>query len=814
MEQISHLKVLSVSILLALYGQSAYAEQALPSLPETQAMQAEVQAHSTIDREQINNTPMTNTDLSSLLKNQSGVGIDSGVSSLRGGDLTPEQISIAGARPHQTQYMIGGVSTNNIATASDNADAQTLGTGHTSGYFVDTALMEQVEVLDRNVGPQYGGFTGGVVNVELRKPQDTFQAEYQYRMTDSDWNAEPVTSSKNNDFGDASFGDGRYQPDYQKRFHSLHLSGALTDTQKLAVNYSKKDSEIPLNNNGEKADYGQSIDNLFVTHQLDLGLWQLQSDLRYSNFTNKEFLNIVGTDADGDARPYSDSTNKHQGIGATVKLTGEFDSGTWDTSLTYDQLEDERLSEVDYYSVRTTIVTGSPISQENTGGYGNLRQQQDTWQLKSVYNLAPVYLGEQRHKFMLGTEIVSQQAEQSRQSDFNALNFLNLNGKESISTWNYYHQGSVAVDSQRYALFANDEISWDQLTVNVGARAEHMSQFDKLVIAPRLSASWDFNSDNVNRITFGLNRYYSNDQLGWELREAAKGLKTVFSSCTANNGDYTSTDINDYTCANQTDGIAASLDTAEVPYSDELSLGWQYETAGISFNPSYLLREQKDGLALSSNGQLNNNIQSKSHILGLNIHNIQRWSLMGGALTSYLDVTYEDRTGSGNLSTLYDNSNDLNSSYDDDWVYFDGKLIRSSDMDSSGFNSPLEGRLGAVMTWENIGLSWSNVLNYQDGRNLTHFAGTHSAEIDGETTNVKAINTAKMDSLTTWDSSIRWTPQTLVKHHASVELSVTNLLNRHVEVATYGTDVGGGSAFTDTFFNKGREFWLSFTLRN
>ncbi|WP_110458651.1 TonB-dependent receptor [Shewanella algidipiscicola] len=805
-----HPKVLAVSIFFALYGGNAIADETVPELAETQAIHDETDLGISIDRTQIANTPMGNTDLSSLLTRESSVGVDTGLSGMRGGDLTPEQISIAGARPHQTQYMIGDVSTNNVTTAaSSNGNSGTLTSGHPSGYYVDTALMEQVEVLDKNINPEYGGFTGGVINVELRKAKDEFQAEYQYRMTDSDWNADPETSAKDKGFADGNFGDGRYQPQYQKRFHSVHLSGAITDNQKLAVNYSHKDSEIPLNNNGVTSDYGQSIDNLFVTHELELGQWLLQSDLRYSKFISKDFLNDpMNANA---AQANSDISNEHQGLGGTFKLYGQFESGRWQTTLAYDQLEDNRESEANYFRTNIVMPAGGTMVRENTGGYGDLSQLQDTWQLKSLFEFTPMYLGNSRHELMLGSEFISQNAKQDRHSDFNAFNYMDVRGNKSISNWTHYKQGSVEVDSQRYALFANNQMIWDQLTVNLGARAEKLSQFDKTVFSPRVSVSWDFNQDKVNRITLGANRYYSNDQLGWELRNAAKSQTTNYSMCTPLNGDYNSNNIADYDCSARPASDMVALNKADVPYSDELSLGWQYDLAGFSVKPSYMLRQQKAGLSISGDEVLNN-VESESQIFGLNIHNTQAWQVAGARLDAFLNVTYEIRTGSGNLSAKYDDVNDLNSGYENAWVVFDGDLMRSNDMDTSGFSSPVEARLGSSMTWESWGLTWSNLVNFEDGRNLTQFMGMESVNIDGEMVNVKAIDTAKMESLITWDSSVRWSPETWVKHHASVELSVTNLLDSHAEITSHGTNVNGKDN-TSTYFNKGREVWLALSLK-
>lgn len=799
---------LSMCILLSLYGGQALAAE-IATLPETQAETEKVQAGINIERQQIANTPVGNTDLSSLLQRQSGIGVDNGISGMRGGDLAPEAISIAGARPHETQYMIGGVSTNNITTAGTHENSGALGSGHTSGYFVDTALMESVEVLERNISPEYGGFTGGIVNVELRKPTNEFQLEYNYRMTDSDWNAKPETSAKDKGFDDGAYGDGRYQPNYQKRFHSLHLSGAISEHQKLAVNLSRKDSEIPLNNGGEVKDYGQSIDNLFLTHFLEWGRWQLQSDLRYSSFSSKAFRNdALNNDA---AQAESDSTSEHQGLGATFKLEGVFDWGTWNTSLAFDQLEDSRTSEVDY--LRINIISGENFKRENIGGLGNLSQTQDTWQLKSTLELAPLYLGQTRHDLMLGAEFVSQQAMQQRNKDFSAFQYSEKSSdNKSIVNWNLYEAGRVEVDSRRIALFASDTVAWDKLTLNLGGRLEHLEAFDDTVFSPRLSASWDFDTEFTNRVTLGTSRYYASEQLSWALRNEARILHTQYKKCTSATGDYSSNQLADYQCLSSNPSQVLDLNTAEVPYANEYSVNWDLELGNWGINSGYLMRQQRKGLSMVKD-RIANEIKSDSHILSLDIHNLERFNFVGGKLSTYLNLSYEDRKASGNFSPKYDAVNDLSNAYEEEWVIYNGQLIKSSEMDTSGLSSPWEARLGADIEWDSLGLTWSNLLNYEDGRNLSQLVGYQRVEIDGQTTLAKAINSAKMDSLITWDTSLRWSPEALVKHHASIELSVTNLLDSHAQISTHGSNINGRD-MSFNYFNKGREVWLSLTIRN
>ncbi|MGF1724727.1 hypothetical protein [Photobacterium nomapromontoriensis] len=807
MNKLFKLNFVSCSILLAL-GHAAYAEEVtvdtVPVLPETEAGQMVDESGVAITQAEIAVTPVNNTDLSQLLKQQPGVGIDDGTSSVRGGDIAPEEISLSDARPHQTQYMIGGVGTNNISTYGQSSGFSSLSSGHTSGYFVDTNLMGEVEVMDHNIGAQYGGFTGGVINVELRQPTDEFIAEYQYRMTDSHWNSSAKVDEKNKGYETANYGDGRYQPEYQKRFHSLHLSGAINDNNKLAINVSKKTSDIPLQQNGVKKDFGQTIDNLFVTHIYQNNLWSLTSDFRYSNFEDHSFLNDPLQE--NASQPNSEAVNSHSSLGGTFKLLGQFDAGRWTTTLAYDHMDDERSSTADYH--RTDIVMVGGMQRANSGGYGNLVQSQDSWQLKSLFDFESMYWQETRHDLQVGGEYLFQQGTGKRSSNFSAFSYMKRPTSEKIAIWNEYDRGEYQADVTTTALFITDNIRWQQLGLSLGLRASHSDVFDETVFAPRTTASWDFSNQRMNRITLGAARYYSGSLLGWALQNEAKSLHTTYQNCTSATGDYSSNNLRDYQCKTSKPQVPIDLNQADTPYSDELTLAWSVDVGNINITPSYVYRQQRKGLSLSDD-RVENNIESDSGIYGLLIENIDAWSIAGGELSTLLEVSYTDRKGAGSTSAVYDAVNDLDQGYESQWVMIDGELVRSDQMDTSSYNSPWKAHLATVMNWRQIGLSWSNMVNYDSGRKLTQYKGYTVADIDGEPERIKELISKDMDSLVTWDTSVRWQLEPLIQHDAMFELSVTNVLNKQVEVSTYGTSMSPTS-----YFGKGREIWLNFSIRN
>jgi len=805
------LSPLTVGILCALYGVPALSES-LPTLDETTADSSKEVESITLTQQDLQQAPHNNPTLSQALKSGSSIGINDGQTSLRGGDLAPEEISISGARSHQTKYTIGGVGINNVTTFSSNkSDNGTLSSGHTSGYFLDTTLLESVEVMDSNIDAEFGGFTGGVVNAELRKPTDEFKIEYQFRMTDSSWNSDPKVSDKlKDDYDQANNGDGKYQPEYQKRMHSLHISGPISENQKLAINVSKQESDIPQQS---PSNVDQGMNNLFVTHIWENNLWRTTSDLRYSQFSSNSYLN------DGwqnDARQEnSDMEQSHIGLGGTLKVERFTDFGVWESSLSYDRLSDDRESDANYF--RTNI--SKNWKRTLIGGYGELEQYQDSVQFKTVARFDPVYWGNSKNTINVGLESAVHKATAKRQKDHMTFSYYEKhysNDLPIVSPINYFSAGSYSADVQQHALFANDKIEFDRLTVNLGGRVEYNDLFNQTLFSPRLTTSWDFAQDSVNKITLGASRYYSNSLLGWALRSEANGLKTSGSKCSPNDGNWDSNDKDNYTCATNEVYETIDLNDVETPYSDELTAVWDIDVNNFSLETAYIYRQQRKGISLSSRSdKLLNNIESDTDIVSFSIETIKPYAVANGYFSANLDVAYSQRQGSGNTTNKYDSENDLGAGLQEEWVVLDGKLIRSHDMDTGGYQSPVKANLSMVMFWPNAGLTWNNRVNYEQGRDLTIFTGYESHDVDGDGSDdrVRAIETATMEDLVTWDSALNWTPNQLNKH-TTFGLSITNLLNEKVEVSSSGNTLRNGSYNTTEYYSKGREVWLSVTVRN
>lgn len=108
-------------------------------------------------------------------------------------EIRSQLISISGAEPWQTGFYFDGLANNSridpdaaYRSPSSVNDVQ----GHPQNLFINSELVQQVTVFDSNIPAAYGGFSGGVVDVESRSLSQLKQPQVKlrYRRSLSSWN--------------------------------------------------------------------------------------------------------------------------------------------------------------------------------------------------------------------------------------------------------------------------------------------------------------------------------------------------------------------------------------------------------------------------------------------------------------------------------------------------------------------------------------------------------------------------------------------------------------------------------------------------
>ncbi|WP_253271913.1 TonB-dependent receptor, partial [Yersinia mollaretii] len=121
-----------------------------------------------ITAEEIRQRPTGNGNITELLRTNPAVQFsNSGNTSLTQGEIKPAAISIHGSSSYQNAYKLDGVSFNNdIDPASDgNGETITRIDSSDQGMYIDSRLIDSMNVFDNNIPVEFGGFTGGTVDV-------------------------------------------------------------------------------------------------------------------------------------------------------------------------------------------------------------------------------------------------------------------------------------------------------------------------------------------------------------------------------------------------------------------------------------------------------------------------------------------------------------------------------------------------------------------------------------------------------------------------------------------------------------------------
>ncbi|WP_234353402.1 TonB-dependent receptor, partial [Achromobacter xylosoxidans] len=124
------------------------------------------------DQEEIAATPSSNRDLSTLVANHPAVRTNPGAAGSRNrGSLDVEDISFHGASPYQNLFQIDGIDATNRVDPANKQLAQVGGNvpSNPQSYFIDTSLLQAVQVRDSFIPVEYGRFNGGVVDARLRR---------------------------------------------------------------------------------------------------------------------------------------------------------------------------------------------------------------------------------------------------------------------------------------------------------------------------------------------------------------------------------------------------------------------------------------------------------------------------------------------------------------------------------------------------------------------------------------------------------------------------------------------------------------------
>ncbi len=798
-------------------------------IPETN-VQGRVGYHPTTDAvsapqyitsEEISQRNTGDGNVTELLKTNPAVQFSNNdSSSLNQGEIKPSRISIHGASSYQNAYKLDGVSFNNDfdPAKNDNGETETRIDSGDQGIYIDSRLIDSMVVYDNNIPVEFGGFTGGTVDVASRRWQGENGGHVYYRVTDSSWNklfndsAQPIDSSKNDTSNPA-----RFQNRYSKEDFGGWFEIGLTENSGLIFSASRRSSDIPmyttggegviLNDNGELELINKSAGNRSQRRISD------NYFLKYSlNVSDTTTVDLSGNYADYSSTLFSSNVlnsgyeNDHRGGGFTGVIKHQLDFADLEFTGSYQQLKDERTSDQgDYVELLDYSNWESPVSLRS-GGAGNLTSEQKNTSAKGVMRFHETEWLGMEHTPTTGFEINTTQGRYIRANDYYRYRFVGTTqGLEWLGyadTINRFLAGTYSANYTSYALFFDDNIQYGKLTLRPGLRIDRDDFVEKNNVAPRFTAMYDVFGNKETLLIGGLNRYYGRSMLTYALYGAQNaGLQNCY---------YCSLDPNDpYNEWNQQRDFEG-LDSLSTPYNDELTLAIQQEIMSTTWRLQYVHREGHDEVrsrtkyADSQGDQakirtFDNGGRSSHDTITLSMRNSQPWMWARASHTLNGSLSWQQtksNTPSDQGYAFFDPSTRLNS----DMVWYNGKVIDAKNLPSTNYNSPLKFNLELTSEWDEYGLTLYNRLQWWGSRNQA-VRYDNDYYTDPEYGQLRKYSQQHFASRYTWDSRVTWKPD--FAYGMSVSVEVNNLLNNKNVADTFVYN-----NMVLRAYDPGRQFWL------
>lgn len=788
----------------------------------------------TFDRKMLKHLPAGNGDLTSVLKLHPNVQFDNAhLSSKTPGEIAPANISINGAQFYQNSFLLDGISMNNdLDPAEQNSNRANTAPGRSQGLAVDTDLIEQITVYDSNVPASYGHFTGGVIEAKTRAPSQDFQGKISAQMSRSSWTQYHIHAAEKESFALSSSADN--QPDFVKYTLRATLEGHLTDNFGLLASFNQKNSKIPLGLYSphhvetmgyQKQTQRRQIDNYFLK-----GLWQVQDNL------SLEFSSTYAPEENS----YFAANTYHSGVKTkaggyqhAIKALLYTDSAQIEQNFAYGRLEQSRDSDQDdFFNWRKSTSkfwgTGSSASAMSLeGGFGDIKQQQESYQYNLAINWHPLDLGQWSHSLSLGLDTswkknnyqrltenstyVSPKATNSCHKTDGSIDHAcalgaTVNGWQGqyASTRTRFIEGEFSFNQYELGAFIENTMQYQQFSARAGIRFDHDNYMKKTTVAPRLLLSYDLLGNKQTIISTGANRYYGRNISSWRLRD---GLNRLRFTDTRKDLDTPWTTI--------AQGLnSTQFNQLDIPYDDELTLGLTHHYSGIKWAFNYVYREGKDqvievkgktlGQTNAQDPTLSNNFttytnggHSRTETYTLTAQPEQAWQL-GATQTQFLLAL--DWSKSKASAPAYNESGITDSYIENPYIQYDGKFIRYADRPADNYHRPWTARLNTLTQIEPYHLSINNFFRYRAGYSKTENSGKKT-EYQGKTVNI--WERTRYANAWSWDMRLSWELPLTNNQAPFINLDIFNVLNR--KIATTTSNVLGESIPT---YEAGRQFWL------
>ena len=799
------------------------------STPTSQSMGTQI-----LTAEQIERLPISNGNITELLKTNPNVRFSNDANnSTTPGEIAPENVSFHGEKFYNNNFMIDGLSNNNTINPGANGgelnnnpdgyNAIDLPAGGTQSFWINSELVEQLEVFDSNISAKYGNFTGGVVDARLKDPDlEKASGKISYRTSRDSWTKYHITASNEEAFNQAA--ELTHQPKFTKSFYSFTANQPLSDKAGFIFSYNRQQSDIP-------------------NYHVWLDEWQDQKRLAETFLLkgtyladNGDMIRLTGMHSPHESTYVKKDTKNgkftNSGGGHRVNIEWEH-TGDWGkmTSLAGYQYEENKIDHEsdthitwrryhipsNYVSDAIDWVSSNPAqTYQNSliGGYGSFATEKRSYVLKQDYELNPFEFIGLQHQIDFGWETDIYSARYKRFSNAYGSrgapvisdsivcqtgDSFCIDGEQYFKSITLYPEREVSGNYSNYAVYLQDSMNFGRLEVTPGVRAQYDDFLKNLTLAPRFAASYDVFGDRSTRLFGGANRYYGQNLLAYKLRSGI-----------SSNSILTRADANSPWVVGELKTASYDYDISDLktPYSDELSLGASQRVADTVLTVKWVKREGKDQFGRTNTTDelgnkyyvLNNDARTSGNTFSLTAEPISPMHFSWTDISWSLAASYVKNKSSS--QTYYDQTNS-----DSNMVIFNDKLMEKGEMDALDFNKPWTVSATVNTYFPAIRLNWSHFISYEAG-----YTGYTTQTIDCPDDNSACGDyigspteymKTKFDDYISYDWRFSYAQPVYKDQTIDLTLDVLNVLDTQIE-ATQTT----ASLNQKVTYKTGRQFWL------
>lgn len=601
--------------------------------PESIALNGEYQ----LSRDYLDGLNKGNGNITDMLLNLPGIqGSEAANAVDLQAEIRAQLLSISGAQPWQTGFYFDGVSNNSrIDPASSTSSVTQVNDvqGHPQSTFVNELLVDHVTVYDSNVPARFGGFTGGVVDVQprqhkLQKPS----LKLTYRGSESSWNHYRLIDERsyNDDRPPSAEETSIDTPVFTKRSLGLSVGTPIGADYTLDLGLNRTTSTItewsllqPV------ATERESISGHMSLSSYGWGVDQVQLSASYAPYEGRYILTDIRE---------SNFALEGGGFSSKAKVKHRFANIDVASNLSYSRSDNSRSAPALFRPWSRAPgkqwglnVGANPLSIE--GGYGDIDKEQHSVNWQTSASFATWQWGEASHQLELGvdasylevlrhrneTAVIYNSPYRDANLDCRGQNLdcieqsyqiplaelaaqlggvIDLSNPAHLQAYQdnllsrgqffryrrIYPLENINVDLQEYSAYAQHQISWQSWRFNLGVRADYDDFLQNLNIAPRLQVGLEHGN---SLWVLGANRYYGTNVLTYKIREQQRGYITQYRTLVGHQ-------VQDWTTSSLAQSYRYRFDGLRTPYADEATLAWKYAIGNGVLSLKAVQRWQRD----------------------------------------------------------------------------------------------------------------------------------------------------------------------------------------------------------------------------